>query len=31
LAELRQYLEEFWDYRLSALKRAAEAEERRTI
>ncbi|HEX9442345.1 MAG TPA: metalloregulator ArsR/SmtB family transcription factor [Roseiflexaceae bacterium] len=29
LAELRQFLEEFWDDRLLRLKRAAEAEERR--
>jgi DNA-binding transcriptional ArsR family regulator len=30
LAELRQFLEEFWDDRLQHLKRAAEAEERRS-
>jgi DNA-binding transcriptional ArsR family regulator len=30
LAELRQFLEEFWDDRLRHLKRAAEAEERRS-
>ena len=30
LAELRQYLEEFWDDRLLLLKQAAEAEERRS-
>jgi DNA-binding transcriptional ArsR family regulator len=29
LAELRAFLEEFWDERLQALKQAAEAEERR--
>jgi len=29
LAELRQFLEEFWDNRLERLKQAAEAEERR--
>jgi len=29
LAELRQFLEEFWDDRLVSLKQAAEAEERR--
>lgn len=28
LAELKQFLEEFWDERLSALKREAEREER---
>lgn len=30
LAELREFLEAFWDESLSALKREAEAEERRT-
>jgi DNA-binding transcriptional ArsR family regulator len=29
LAELRAFLEEFWDERLDALKREAEAEEKR--
>ena len=29
LAELKQFLEEFWDVRLEALKREAEKEERR--
>ena len=29
LAELRQFLESFWDDRLQLLKQAAEAEERR--
>jgi DNA-binding transcriptional ArsR family regulator len=29
LAELRAYLEEFWDQRLQALKDEAEAEERK--
>src|SRR5215212_6400502 len=29
LAELREFLEEFWDARLTALKREAEREERR--
>ena len=29
LAELREFLEEFWDARLEALKREAEQEERR--
>jgi DNA-binding transcriptional ArsR family regulator len=29
LAELRKFLEEFWDDRLERLKQAAEAEERR--
>ena len=29
LAELRSFLEEFWDDRLQLLKQAAEAEERR--
>jgi DNA-binding transcriptional ArsR family regulator len=29
LAELGQFLEEFWDNRLERLKQAAEAEERR--
>ena len=29
LAELRQFLEEFWDDRLTLLAREAEAEERR--
>ena len=29
LAELRAFLEEFWDARLEALKREAEQEERR--
>ena len=29
LAELRDFLEEFWDVRLEALKREAEKEERR--
>ena len=29
LAELRAFLDEFWDDHLSALKRVAEAEERR--
>ena len=28
LAELREFLEEFWDERLVALKREAEREER---
>src|SRR6201981_4141056 len=28
LAELREFLEEFWDARLDALKREAEREER---
>ena len=28
LAELRAFLEEFWDVRLEALKREAEREER---
>ena len=28
LAELREFLEEFWDVRLEALKREAEREER---
>jgi DNA-binding transcriptional ArsR family regulator len=28
LAELREFLEEFWDARLEALKREAEKEER---
>ena len=28
LAELRQFLEEFWDARLEALKREAEREEK---
>ena len=28
LAELREFLEEFWDARLEALKREAEQEER---
>jgi DNA-binding transcriptional ArsR family regulator len=28
LAEVREFLEEFWDERLSALKREAEREER---
>jgi len=31
LAELRAYLEEFWDDRLSRLRQAAEAEERRSL
>jgi DNA-binding transcriptional ArsR family regulator len=30
LAELRQFLEEFWDDGLQRLKQAAEAEERRS-
>ena len=30
IAELRSFLEEFWDGRLQMLKEAAEAEERRT-
>jgi DNA-binding transcriptional ArsR family regulator len=30
LADLRSFLEEFWDERLDALKRAAEREEHRT-
>ena len=30
LAEVRRYLEGFWDDQLQLLKRAAEAEERRT-
>lgn len=29
LAELKQFLEEFWDERLAALKRTAERRERR--
>ena len=29
LAELKEFLEEFWDERLSALKREAEKEEKR--
>jgi DNA-binding transcriptional ArsR family regulator len=29
LAELRDFLEEFWDIRLEALKREAEKEERK--
>jgi DNA-binding transcriptional ArsR family regulator len=29
LAELREFLEEFWDARLEALKREAEQEQRR--
>src|SRR6476619_3600135 len=29
LAELKEFLEEFWDERLSALKREAEKEERK--
>ena len=29
LAELREFLEEFWDARLEALKREAEREERK--
>jgi DNA-binding transcriptional ArsR family regulator len=29
LAELRKFLEEFWDPRLEALKREAESEERK--
>jgi DNA-binding transcriptional ArsR family regulator len=29
LAELRDFLEEFWDVRLEALKREAEKEERK--
>jgi DNA-binding transcriptional ArsR family regulator len=29
LAELREFLEEFWDARLDALKREAEREERK--
>ena len=29
LAELREFLEEFWDARLEALKREAEQEERK--
>ena len=29
LAELKEFLEEFWDERLSALKREAETEERK--
>ena len=29
LAELREFLEEFWDARLEALKREAENEERK--
>jgi DNA-binding transcriptional ArsR family regulator len=29
LAELKQFLEEFWDVRLEALKREAEKEERK--
>jgi DNA-binding transcriptional ArsR family regulator len=29
LGELKQFLEEFWDIRLAALKREAEKEERR--
>jgi DNA-binding transcriptional ArsR family regulator len=29
LAELKQFLEEFWDVRLEALKREAEKEEKR--
>jgi len=30
LAELKEFLEEFWDERLVALKREAETEERQT-
>ncbi len=30
LAELRSYLEQFWDHALQALAQAAEAEERRS-
>jgi len=29
LAELREFIDGFWDVQLSALKREAEAEERR--
>lgn len=29
LAEIKQFLEEFWDVRLDALKREAEKEERK--
>jgi DNA-binding transcriptional ArsR family regulator len=29
LVELKEFLEEFWDERLEALKREAEREERR--
>ena len=29
LAELKQFLDEFWDDRLEALKREAEREERK--
>ena len=29
LAELKEFLEEFWDVRLDALKREAEREERK--
>ena len=29
LAELKDFLEEFWDVRLDALKREAEKEERK--
>ncbi len=29
LADLRKFLEEFWDVRLELLKRAAETEERK--
>jgi DNA-binding PadR family transcriptional regulator len=29
LAELKEFLEEFWDERLSALKREAEKEEKK--
>jgi len=29
LAELREFIDAFWDVQLSALKREAEAEERR--
>jgi DNA-binding transcriptional ArsR family regulator len=30
LAELKEFLEEFWDVRLEALKRETEKEERKT-
>ena len=31
LADLREFLEEFWDARLEALKREAEREERKKM
>ena len=31
LAELKAFLDEFWDDRLEALKREAEREERRSM